>query len=183
LKSEVNQKVITISNFDSIILKNNRPLVICDIDETILYLDLNENYKKNFVKFPLFYSKNSSLLNGSNYNVDPIVRPILPTDIEGFRRLENRISYLGGKLIFLTARHPDTSQYVIEDFLKIGLDSSKYDIHYTGATISKGDYIRIHIDISEYDDIYFIDDLKDNIISVYYCYPEVNLYLFSREIS
>jgi len=178
------RKVPVISKFDSIVFIHDKPLVICDIDETILYLDGNEAYKKNNnIQFPLFYSKNSSLLSGANYNNDPHVRSIFPTDIEGFRRLEQRIASLGGKLIFLTARTSNGYKYVVEDFLKIGLDASKYEIHYTGNVIPKGEYIKNRIHLSGYNDIYFIDDLKDNIISVYQCFPQIHLYLFSRSLS
>lgn len=174
------RKVPVISSFDSIVFTRGRPLVICDIDETILYLDSTESYKSYNSKFPLFYSKHHSLLSGANYCIDPLYRYILPTDIEGFRRLEQRISSLDGKLIFLTARHPSTSRYVVEDFSRIGLDSSKYEIHYTGNTITKGEYIRARINLSGYNNLYFIDDLKDNIVSVYHFFPQTNLYLFRR---
>lgn len=180
IKAEIIRKVPVISSFDSIIFKNDKPLVICDIDDTILYLDEVEGYKSNIAKYPLFYSKNKSLLSVANYNIDPLVRSILPTDIGGFHRLENRVSCLDGKLIFLTARHPSTSRHVVEDFAKIGLDASKYEIYYTGNTISKGGFIKNRINISGYNDIYFVDDLKDNIISVYYYLPKTKLYLFRR---
>ena len=137
IKAEIIQKVPLISSFDSIIFKNDKPLVICDIDDTILYLDHIQGYKSNSSKFPIFYSKNSLLLAGSNYNIDPLVRSILPTDIGGFRRLENRVSSLGGKLIFLTARASNGHKYVIEDFAKIGLDAAKYEVYYTGNTSVK----------------------------------------------
>jgi hypothetical protein len=171
------RKVHVISLFDSIVFKQDRPFVICDIDETLLYLDSNVGYN---VHFPLFYNKHSSLLNGSNYTVGPLVRSIFPTDISGFQRLEHRISSLGGKLIFLTARSSNGYKYVVEDFLKIGLDASNYEIHYTGNVITKGQYIRDRIDVSGYNDLYFIDDLQDNIVSVCHCFPQAHLYLFRR---
>jgi hypothetical protein len=167
-----------ISKFDSIVFDNDRPLVICDIDETLLYLCEFGPYNNS--KYPLFYNKNRSLLSGSNYTMDPLSRTILPTDIEGFRRLEDRVRNLGGKLIFLTARSSNGYSYVVKDFEKIGLDASKYEIHFTGNTVHKGVYIQKRINLSGYNDIYFIDDMTENVLSVITCIPRAYVYLFSR---
>lgn len=181
-KLKINEGIVRdvpiISKFDSIVFKNDRPLVICDIDETILYLQEYGPYHNS--KYPLFYNKHQSLLSGSNISMDHLSRNILPTDIDGFRRLEDRIQTLGGKLVFLTARTSSGYRYVVEDFAKIGLDASKYEIHFTGNLVQKGIYIRKRINLSGYNDIYFIDDMKENVISVITCIPKVYVYLFSK---
>ena len=179
IRNTIIWRIPSISTFDSIVFKNDKPLVICDIDETILYLDEPQSASNNF---HLLYNKHKSLSYSSTYNNSrPVARSIFPTDIQGFRRFEERISSLGGKLIFLTARQSSGYQYVVEDFSKIGLDASKYEIHYTGNVISKGDYMRVRMDLSGYNDIYFIDDIKDNILSVYQYFPQTKLYLFCRK--
>jgi len=171
----MNIQFSTISSFDSVQLNSGRPLVICDIDETVLYLD-DDTYKKNQVsRFPLFYNKNG-MSNCSSFQN----RTILPTDLAGFNRLEQRVRSLGGNIVFLTARHAATASYAIADFLKIGIDASKYEIYYTGNEISKGHFIKKYIDLSGYDDYYFIDDLLENVRSVLHSCPPMNLYLFRR---
>jgi len=170
--SKISSPYSVISKFDSIPLVSGRPLIICDIDETLLYMSDNNS---QILKYPLFYNKHGYFSTSAIKN-----RSILPTDIDGFYRLEHRVNSLGGKLIFLTARHREASNYIVEDFEKIGLQSYKYDIHYTGNMISKGEYIKKFINVSGYSHLYFIDDLHENIRSVYYYFPNSNLFLFSR---
>ena len=170
--SKISNPYSVISKFDSIPLDSSRPLIICDIDETLLYIGDNNS---QILQYPLFYNKHGYFSTSAIKN-----RDIFPTDIDGFFRLEQRVNSLGGKLMFLTARHRQASNYVVEDFAKIGLQSFKYDIHYTGNMISKGEYIKKFINVSGYNHLYFIDDLHENIESVYRYLPNAHLFLFSR---
>lgn len=175
----MNIQFFTISSFDSVKLNSGRPLIICDIDETLLYWD-DDSYRNNQLsRFPLFYNKN--MMRNRSMSLSSFQnRTILPTDLAGFYRLEQRVRSLGGKIVFLTARHPATASYAIADFLKIGIDASKYEIYYTGNEISKGHFMEKYIDLSGYDDYYFIDDLQENLVSMFKSCHKMNLYLFRR---
>jgi hypothetical protein len=156
----------TINTFESIIIdEKKKTLVICDIDNTILY-------QKPEQKIEFFYKmvrddfedmlSEEEIIKETNDFYQMAINMATPkcTDFQGFLNLEKKIKNLNGKIIFLTARNIATEKYTQNQFSKIGLDHKNYQIHYTNNTISKGEYIKNNIDLSPYDDIIFIDDYE-----------------------
>uniref|UniRef100_A0A6C0ITH1 FCP1 homology domain-containing protein n=1 Tax=viral metagenome TaxID=1070528 RepID=A0A6C0ITH1_9ZZZZ len=154
--------VKTIASFNDIQLKISRPLVICDIDETILHFNPTIDQTKS---------------NQCNQPIKIIYEPT-HTDLDGFIELTKRINELKGKLIFLTARKKEDESYTRNNFKSIGLNYDDYKVYYTNNKISKGEYIYNYIQTSDYDNIIFIDDRADYINSVLDYMPYVDCYLF-----
>jgi hypothetical protein len=152
----------TVNSFNEIQITKTRPLVICDIDDTLLYFKLNIN----------------RIINQSNTNSEKYIPH--HTDFVGFNELTKRITQLKGKLIFLTARNKEHENYTKENFTSIGLNYNNYEVHYTNNTISKGEYIYNYIQTHEHDDIIFIDDRIDYINTVLDYTPYVDCYLFDN---
>lgn len=167
--------IVPIRSFDQVKLNFKHPLVICDIDDTLLYHNRVKRTMNN-VHYSGYCSLFSSSIGPSMvYEDEEFIRP---TDFEGFRRLEKRVCELRGRIIFLTARSVRTSFITKDDFSRIGLDASKYEIHYTGNTISKGQYIKNYIDCRGSSEIIFVDDLYENHLSVFQLFPMSLFYLF-----
>ena len=171
--------IIPINTFDNIQITQYKPLIICDIDDTLLYIKDNQPYN-----ISSYLSQSSLLLTDytTGFTIDSMVRNVLPTDIDGFHRLENRVKMNDGKIVFLTARHPNFSHYVASDFSKIGLDYSSYNIHFTGNAISKGSYILQNIKLDQFGEVHFVDDLIDNHNSVNAIFPNIKRYLFIKSV-
>lgn len=155
-----------IHSFDQIVLQKYRPLVICDIDETLLYCKKTQIPSYNCL----------SLLTKDH------IDDILPTDMNGFLRMKQRISSLNGKLVFLTARSIRYSNYLKVDFEQIGLEYENFEVHYTGNRISKGRYMNLFIDNTGFGEIIFIDDLIENHDSMHNYFPAINKYLFQCRV-
>lgn len=169
-----------INTFNEIILSKSKPLVICDIDDTILYYKKNKQY---------FYELAKN--NSQNQNKQVIIdlayelfddykdynKP-LHTDYNGFIDLLKRIDNLDGKLIFLTSRNNFYEFFAKENFNDIGLNYDEFEVHYTNAQISKGEYIYNFIRTDKYNNIIFIDDRDDCINSVLDYVPYIDCYKF-----
>jgi hydroxymethylpyrimidine pyrophosphatase-like HAD family hydrolase len=161
-----------IKKFDKIFLNNEKPLIICDIDNTILYRNKENDNIEDDINNCFFYKPFVDCFSKKKK------REILPTDIDGFRRLEEKVRNLNGKIIFLSGRGIKRKKIIEKDFIQIGLDSKKYDIHYTTKKYSKGRYVYENIKLDHYKDVFFIDDLYENHESMFSFFPKFKYYLF-----
>jgi hypothetical protein len=148
-----------IETFDRIRLSKFNPLVLCDIDDTLLTMD-------------------------TVYQLDP-TKPVplkieyVPThtDYHGFNRLVYRVKQMGGELQFLTARDKEFHAFTRSNFDTIGVDYDSFKIHYTNAN-PKGEYIKKNIDLSKYGEVIFIDDRELFLENVKRHHPQIICYKF-----
>ena len=157
---------------------STKTIVFCDIDDTLLHHPfLNPNWTGILKLF--FYIRNQQTcgisdeqlaVSESEAFLDEVLRerPILHSDREGFFGLAEKVD----KIVFVTARPPESKEFTEANLRSIDVDPEKFEVHYN-AKSSKGEYIRRHFDLSEYDSVIFIDDQPPNLESV--------LNAFSRE--
>ncbi len=153
-----------ISSFFDIPIEEST-LVICDIDETVLYT-------------PLYKGKLSEYT--------PSLHDIPhPTDIEGFQHLVANLREKNGELIFLTARGNLTDDITRNDLRTVGIDENPHKIFYTNNWMSKGKYIFSELQneypINKWNRIIFIDDKEREVKSVYDYFPQIHGYVFVME--
>lgn len=181
-----------ISKFTQIEITKKKPLIICDIDGTLLrfdkeYLFFYQKVLADCIKFPFVGTKEEQekyMIEDARcmYNIYIHMDIPIHTDAEGFSCMEQKIKELGGKLLFLTARTKENSlKYTIKNFKDIGLDYNNYIVHYTDNIISKGDYIANRLNIKDYGEIIFIDDYPEYIKTVKDRIPEIICYQFQAE--
>ena len=176
--------IITISSFNEIILTKEKTLVLCDIDDTVLYWPncKNEcqkilgncyngyNCKENKEEFEMDYLDLISMYKSIHNPVH--------TDFNEFVSMLNKLQNQNSKLTFLTARHKDYSKGTNRHLTQIGLSCDDFEIHYAGTNMTKGEYIQNYINLTEWDDIIFIDDSENNINSVINLHPQIRCYKF-----
>jgi hypothetical protein len=178
----------SITTFESVDLSNShstQPIVVCDIDNTILYIPVFKTYAYFYklvkTMFPnksldLLYAEASHLFNENKkavYEDKPVV-----TDYLGFQRLLNRVREMDGKIIYLTARSGYSSQITKKQFEENGLIYDESNTYYTNNMIHKGDFLEKMLKIDKNTPIIFIDDLDDNLNNVSYKYPNSKCYKF-----
>jgi hypothetical protein len=168
----------SINNFNDIEITKNKTLIICDIDNTLLYHDVKIEKFINMFKGDNFDENEIIELANEMMNLHFRIFPPTHTDAEGFKNLIDKTNKLNGKIIFLTARSELSKDFTKKQFQQIGLNYYDYDVHYTDNKIMKGDYIKSNIDTSLWDDIIFIDDHTFNLVSVSYRFPESKCYKF-----
>jgi hypothetical protein len=163
-----------ISSFDCININGSRPLVICDIDETVI--TFANGIKTCQTLAQELGEKDFNYI----YNLYKTIKPPIQTDPEGFDRLKNRLNQSGisENLMFLTARNELSIQKTAEHFTQVGLDYNAQPVHYTNNQITKGEYICRNINLDDYDQIIFIDDYPSYIQSVLEHLPQIECYLF-----
>ena len=174
----------SIKTFKDIEITNERPLVICDIDNTILYHDIKIEKFVNILKKDGFHDKKE--INSLAYEMMNIHCRIFPpshTDSEGFKDLIDRVKKLYGKIIFLTSRCKFSEDFTRKQFEIIGLNYCDYDVYYTDNKIHKGDFIKSNINTSLFNDIIFIDDYDYNLDSVTSRFSESKCYKFDVVLS
>ena len=181
----------SISTFDSVDLSidlSNQLIVVCDIDNTILYTPIFKTYAYFYklVKsvFPdkspdLIYADASALFNQNKKEV--YSDKSNATDYNGFQRLLNRIQEKSGKIIYLTARNINTINITKKHFEECGLIYDEYNTYYTNNTIHKGDYMDEILEIDKNIPIIFIDDLDENLTNVKNNYSNSKCYKFIYE--
>jgi len=175
----------TITSFNEVKL-TNKTLILCDIDDTIMHYPECDKKCKELLK-ELFLQE----LTGPDLekelkeikNIYKRVKPPSHTDYHGFVSMLNKLSELNGKLIFITARNKGTEYWTEKQLKQIGIDPEKYDIHYVGTKISKGEYIKLYIDLSDWDSVIFIDDYVSFIKSVLELHPEIKCYKFEAAVN
>jgi hypothetical protein len=181
----MSEKYIKINTFKSIVFdENTKPLVICDIDYTLLGCSVPMDKIYKFIKSDCEFLeieesnlKNAAIdwRNIAYYNMGFIKQ----TDPGGFSEMVNTIERLGGKLIFLTARGELAHDLTIQQFINVGIQNpEKYEFYYTNNEISKGEYIKKYELLQHYHHITFIDDYLINLFSVSELFPQINCYLF-----
>jgi hypothetical protein len=173
----------TIINFSQVELSNQKTLIICDIDKTLLYWvdkDPADFYLMLKDDFPDFTEEeiHREALDFVNMYNQVIAKPI-HTDFEGFTNMVSKIRQLSeSKLIFLTARKESDAKYTEKNFKDIGLNYNDFEVYYTNNIVSKGEYIKNNINLSEYEHVIFIDDYESYIKTVYDLFPQTICYKF-----
>jgi hypothetical protein len=163
--------VAQIKSFREIPIVNKKTLIICDIDDTVLKMELNYSH---------FLKVASRDLSGCNINIireNAMAKFVayrnktnpIATDLSGFRDMLRRL-YLNfeSDLVFLTARSAESNHLTRKHLFNIGIEPC-YKIYFTGNQISKGEYIIDNIPWLSYEKVIFIDDMPMNILSVTIC--------------
>ncbi len=188
-----------INSFEDVILSKNKPLVICDIDNTLICPIHNMDYCYELIKKDfndLIDDNNTDDDTGNNVNNNKLlhdlayemystcyyyVDKIQATDKDGIHKLIDRVKLLDGNLIFLTARKKTVAGLTMRTLKEVvGIDTDKYEIHYTEAAIDKGTYIERYLKdyVNKYNEMIFIDDYKTYIRDVLNKFPDTKCYRF-----
>lgn len=143
------------------------PLVICDIDLTIIRPSQDMDYYKQFH-------------DGAKRMIQEYTSGMIKqTDPNGFNHMLQSIQQHNGKCILLTARGIHSHSKTLHDLQKVGIENpEQFDIHYTNHEISKGEYLKQHHLLDGYQHISFIDDSIQFISSVHHLFPDIRCYLF-----
>jgi hypothetical protein len=167
-----------INSFSQIYL-SSKTLIICDIDDTLLYFpNIHPFSYDNLMKYYISLNNDETKAHEMTINyINWLYKISTPfhTDMYGFYDILNRLNnFPQSNICFLTARsgNYENREFTKNNFTSIGLDYYKFDVHYS-SNIPKGEYIKNNINISNYDNIIFIDDKEFNI-------QNVNLYFGSR---
>jgi len=168
---------VSITGFSSVVLSENS-LVLCDIDDTLLYII--EDYSKLpelYMRYGVYERDAIDQAEREFYKRCVFARP---TDSVGFAEMLTRIEESNSVLMFLTARAPESREFTQKNLREVGIDPTKYAIHFTGSKMTKGGYINRNIDIAQYNTVIFIDDQIGNLESVRLFVPPTKLeqYLF-----
>jgi predicted secreted acid phosphatase len=176
----------TITSFREVDLGNgtSRPLVLCDIDETVMhhkysFQSVHDMVQKDYADDPDATTDFILAVSKQYYLLYQRSSKPIHTDLEGFNDLLAHIEEKGGELQFLTARGPAFDTHTREQLKSIGIEEHKFKIHYCGGVApSKGDYIENFMDISEKENVLFIDDYDHFIMSVLSKHPKIRCYKF-----
>lgn len=180
--SNILSSIKVISSFNQVELSRNKKLlVLCDIDGTLLHFPDCDRFCKEFVKEICpsgkddpQYDKELEQLKNMYYRVKPPTH----TDYDGFVSMIKRINEIEGKLMFLTARHSESDSWTRRQLKQIGINPEDFEIHYSGSSITKGEYIKRHINLDGKEDVIFIDDYDSFIKSVKDLHPQIKCYKF-----
>jgi hypothetical protein len=188
--------VKSISSFDEVVLSPRpNPLVLCDIDETLLrynkqyediFREVAQKYDRGITQYQITRKylespeqRHTKIQYIAKMEYDKYIHdtPPVATDAEGFNRLLLRIYMLNGELKFVTARGHLSQEFTRKHFTQIGVNYDDFEVHYTDAT-HKGEYIKKNISFDGYNDILFIDDLDNFIQNVQSHLPQIQCYKF-----
>lgn len=172
-----------INTFNDIALTKENPLVLCDIDETILtykydIIDFFNRHKLISPDAPFEEIKQYAL---DDYYIYRILNNPSHTDQKGFKTLLEQIEKLNGEIIFITARSIGSTEMTKKHFKILNIDYKKYKIHYLSNLIQKGEFIKKNICMKENQEVIFIDDMGDNIENVKLLNPNIKCYQFIYE--
>jgi hypothetical protein len=160
-----------INSFDQIPIDLPNTLVICDIDDTLLHFPglTSEKYKEILEYFNSINTDQKIALNNANNYWFKIFYQTVPihTDKNGFSRLLSRLDAKSGGLCFLTARpgHQSNIEFTRSNFYSLNLNYDVFKIYYSW-TIPKGEFIKNQINLTDYTNIIFIDDMEYNLLNV-----------------
>lgn len=171
----------TINSFNQIDISKSNTLVICDIDNTLLYWKKKpeELYYLVDEMYPGCDEETKKIQANEFLNMYKNIYPPTNTDSEGFRNLLNKLDENSSEIIFLTARTKScTESWTKKHFESLGLDYEKYQVHYTDNLVTKGEYIKNNIEIDKYSQVIFIDDYDSYIKSVLDIFPQIICYKF-----
>jgi hypothetical protein len=201
--SQLTNPVIPINTFRAVTLTKWKPLVLCDIDDTVIGYDKDVEHFYNQLKMYIEQKKSSQsgpahifssvlndtgILNMTDEEIRNTAHKMFDDyrqshkpkhcDYDGFVELLKRVYELGGELQFLTARNKQSTAYTRLQFKHIGLKYDDYRVNYTGNVISKGDYITRYFNLNHFGEVVFIDDLDSFIDSVVVLCPSIKCYKF-----
>lgn len=188
IHNKINKKeklrILKINSFNLIDIKQNS-LILCDIDDTILRYQHNIDYfieksRREIVNITdNCCEENIKFLAECDYEDHRDFTEPFNTDSEGFDNMLKKISETNSNLIFITARSNKSKEKTKNQLEKIGINTNNYQIHFTFEyKISKAEYIKKYIDLTQFDNIYFIDDQVNNVKNVKITFPNFNCYLF-----
>jgi hypothetical protein len=207
---QLSNPVIPINTFRSVSITKQKPLVLCDIDDTVIGYDKDIDHFYNRLKMYIENKKGSksgpahifsNILNNNDNGMFSMTDEEIRTtaynmfddyrhshkpkhcDYAGFVDLLKRVHELGGELQFLTARNKQSAAYTRLQFDQIGLKYDHYKVHYTGNIISKGDYITRYFNLNHFGEVVFIDDLDSYIKSVVILCPSIQCYKFTHKLT
>jgi len=199
----ITKPVIPINTFTAVSLTKPKPLVLCDIDDTVIGYDHNVDFFYNRLKTYIEKTKleNSGpkhifkdVLNDTGvmsmtedeirssasemYEKYRLFNKPNHCDSQGFVKLVKKVKDLGGELQFLTARSRESTFFTRNQFKEIGINYDDYRVNYTGNMISKGEYINRYFNLGNYGEVVFIDDLDSYIQTVVNLCPSIQCYKF-----
>ena len=170
-----------INSFREVEISNKKTLIICDIDDTVL------KYKKTFSDFnnnDYYFPGETDLQKKLEFALEfyQMYKIIMPIDIEhtdydGYCEMLAKLTADSG-LIFLTARTSNGHDMTMKQLQQLNIHNPPRDIYYTDNKCSKGEYIMKNMDLSDWDEIIFIDDSERQILSVACAFPKIRCYLF-----
>ena len=170
----------TINFFDEVIIEKEKPLILCDIDDTLL--KYTYRFEHFFNETKMIYSTalyDELFCRAENdYYLYRILNDPEHTDMNGFNNLCKRIKEKNGDIMFITARSYGAVNTTERHFKILNLKYDDFTIHYTSSKITKGEYITKNIDISGREEIIFIDDQEQNLQSVKKLLPQIKCYKF-----
>lgn len=171
-----------IHSFDSVTIAP-RTLVLCDIDNTLLYSMEDENSRSLYTRLYYHYLNATKNMNAAVKLTDNAYYaqyPMRATDPAGFERMLLKIRETEGcELVFLTARNSRSVDFTRANFLQIGLRPEDYMVHFSD-TVPKGEYTNRYLKLAPYRKIVFIDDLRENLqnMRMHARHPNLELFLF-----
>lgn len=191
--------VVEISSFREVELRRKKPLVLCDIDDTVIGYEKTYDffYKHLLANTPTRNNPPAQMLvsifniagNTPDYELKRVAEGMYNNyrtwnkpkhcDYAGFMDLVDRVKQLDGELQFLTARGRQSAFHTRNQFSEIGLNYDDYRVHYTGGVITKGMYISRYFNLNMYGEVIFIDDLESFINSVVELCPSVRCHKFN----
>jgi len=174
----------TINTFNNIVFTKNKPLVLCDIDDTILIYNktIKDFYNEQKLILPTASFEELFHLANDEYYLYRMYNNPFHTDKEGLNALLNKITEFNGELIFITSRSIGAKEMTKKHFNILNINYKKYRVHYLSNLIKKGEYIQKNINLKDRGEIFFIDNLKSNIENVKLLNPDIKCYRFSYKI-
>ena len=159
---------LIINSFDNIdIFKKS--LIICDIDDTLIYF---ENIDRNWwdrqkIICNINCEKNEDVIKNimDRWITQIKINNPLLTDKRGFEKMMNQIKQTDSKLIFITARPKKLRQLTINQLEMLDIDTNECPVYLVGDN-PKGKYIKKNIELSGFKNVVFIDDFIKNIDNV-----------------
>ena len=139
------------------------------------------NFCEDFVKVLCPNGKNDPRYEQKLENLKNMYRRIRSpthTDYEGFVSMVKTINEMNGKLMFLTARQSSSDSWTKSQLKQIGVNPEDFEIHYSGLSMTKGEYIKRNIILDGAEYVIFIDDRDSFIKSVKDLHPQIKCYKF-----
>lgn len=185
-ENQAKPKLFKINSFASIDIKPSS-LVLCDIDDTVLTypLDLTHWFNKTktyLIEINDYFDDEDCKAIAQNEWADyrEVTAPI-HTDDQGFKQMEATLASTNGRLMFITARSAQFKEKTHKDLKAIGINGDAYPIHFTlDHKISKAEYVGKFIDMTGYEQIYFIDDNVPTVKLMKLAFPHAHCYIFAK---
>ena len=170
-----------IHSFEDVVITKEKPLIICDIDDTVLAYNYNYEYFYTQAKIISPEASPQEILQYAedDYYLHRMIEKPFHTDYPGFFSMSKKVKDLQGEIIFVTARNNCSIDITRKHFKEIKLDYESYQVHYTSYPVtSKGEYIQKYIDMRGKGEVIFIDYQEFNLLSVKKKNPHITCYKF-----